>query len=50
MLDTTTNSIVDTIPVGTRPFLAAVSPDGKPLYVPNHDTDSVSVIDTATDE
>ena len=50
VLDTTTNSVVETIPVETRPFLAAVSPDGKWLYVPNHDTDSVSVIDTTTDD
>ena len=39
-----------TIQVETRPFLSAVSPDGTRLYVPNHDTDSVSVIDTTTDE
>ena len=38
VLDTTTNSIVATIPVRTRPFLAAVTPDGKQLYVPNHDS------------
>jgi YVTN family beta-propeller protein len=50
VLDTTTNSVVETIPVDTRPFLSAVSPDGKLVYVPNHDTDSVSVIDAATDE
>ena len=50
VLDTTTNSVVETIPVDTRPFLSAVSPDGKWVYVPNHDTDSVSVIDAATDE
>ena len=39
-----------TVPVDTRPFLAAVSPDGTWIYVPNHDTDSVSVIDAATFE
>jgi YVTN family beta-propeller protein len=50
VLDTTTNSVVATIDVETRPFLAAVSPDGKWLYVPNHDNDSVSVIDTGTNE
>jgi YVTN family beta-propeller protein len=50
VLDTTTNAVVETIPVQTRPFLAAVSPNGKWLYVPNHDNDSVSVIDTATDK
>ncbi len=46
VLDTTTNRIVATIPVRSRPFLAAVSPDGRQLYVPNHDTGVVSVIDT----
>jgi YVTN family beta-propeller protein len=50
VLDTTTNEVEATIPVETRPFLAAVSPDGKWLYVPNHDNDSVSVIDTSTNE
>jgi YVTN family beta-propeller protein len=48
VLDTTSNTVIETIPVETRPFLAAVSPDGKWIYVPNHDTDSVSVIDAAT--
>ena len=50
VLDTTSNSIIDTIRVHTRPFLAAVSPDGKRVYVPNHDTGTVSVIDTATNK
>jgi YVTN family beta-propeller protein len=50
VLDTTSNTVVQTIPVDTRPFLSAVSPNGELLYVPNHDTDSVSVIDTATNE
>jgi YVTN family beta-propeller protein len=50
VLDTTTNAVVETIPVQTRPFLSAVSPDGKSIYVPNHDTDNVSVIDTSTDD
>jgi YVTN family beta-propeller protein len=50
VLDTTSNTVVATIQVETRPFLSAVSPDGTRLYVPNHDTDSVSVIDTTTDQ
>jgi YVTN family beta-propeller protein len=48
VLDTTTNTIVANIPVRTRPFLAAVTPDGKLLYVPNHDSGTISVIDTVT--
>jgi YVTN family beta-propeller protein len=50
VLDTTSNTVVQTIPVDTRPFLAAVSPDGSLIYVPNHDTDQVSVIDAETFE
>ncbi|MEJ2864546.1 Hsp70 family protein [Actinomycetospora flava] len=48
VLDTTTNQVVATIPVQTRPFAAAVSPDGSRLWVPNHDSGSISVIDTAS--
>ncbi len=33
---------------GPGPYLAAVTPDGTQLYVPNHDSGTVSVIDTAT--
>ena len=43
-----TNAIVATVPVRSRPFLAAVAPDGRQLYVPNHDFRTVSVVDTAT--
>ena len=50
VLDTTSNTEIATIDVETRPFLAAVSPDGRLLYVPNHDNDSVSVIDTGSNE
>jgi YVTN family beta-propeller protein len=46
ILDTTDDAIVKTIPVDTRPYLAAVTPDGRWLYVPNHDTHTVTVIDT----
>ncbi|WP_060574750.1 MULTISPECIES: Hsp70 family protein [unclassified Pseudonocardia] len=48
VLDTTTNSVVATVPVQTRPFALAVTPDGSKVYVPNHDSGTVSVIDTAT--
>jgi YVTN family beta-propeller protein len=46
ILDTTDNTIKKTITVDTRPFLAAVTPDGRWLYVPDHDTHAVTVIDT----
>jgi YVTN family beta-propeller protein len=45
ILDTRDNSIKATVLVDTRPFLAATY-DGKLLYVPNHDTHSISLIDT----
>jgi YVTN family beta-propeller protein len=48
VLDTSSNTVVATIPQPARPYLPAVSPDGKQLYVPNHDIAAVSVIDTAT--
>ncbi|HWN32896.1 MAG TPA: Hsp70 family protein, partial [Pseudonocardia sp.] len=48
VLDTTSNKVVATIPVRTRPFRGAVTADGKALCVPNHDSGTISVIDTAT--
>ena len=48
VLDTGSNSVVATIPQPARPYLPAVTPDGKRLYVPNHDVAQVSVIDTTT--
>jgi YVTN family beta-propeller protein len=48
VLDTGSNTVVATIPQPPRPYLPAVSPDGKRLYVPNHDVAAVSVVDTAT--
>jgi YVTN family beta-propeller protein len=36
------------VPVGRRPWGIAVTADGKKLYVANGVSDSVSVIDTAT--
>ncbi|MFC5206165.1 Hsp70 family protein [Pseudonocardia sulfidoxydans] len=48
VIDTTTNSIIADIKVDTRPFLAAVTPDGSKLWVPNHDSGSISIIDTST--
>jgi YVTN family beta-propeller protein len=50
VLDTTTNAIVDTVQVDTRPYTPAVTPDGTRVYVPNHDSANISVIDTATND
>jgi serine/threonine-protein kinase len=48
VLDTTTNQMVATIPVSSRPYAAACSPDGTQLWVPSHDEGRVDVLDTAT--
>jgi serine/threonine-protein kinase len=48
VLDTTRNEMVATIPVGSRPYAAACSPDGRQLWVPSHDESRVDVIDTAS--
>jgi YVTN family beta-propeller protein len=47
-IDTASNTVIATIPQPLRPFLLAVMPDGKRLFVPNHDIASVSVVDTQT--
>jgi YVTN family beta-propeller protein len=44
-IDTVTNEIIATIPVGKRPWNMAITPDSKKLYVANGRSNSVSVID-----
>jgi YVTN family beta-propeller protein len=50
VIDTASNTVIATIPVGHRPQGLAGTPDGKFVYVANSDgiTGAVSVIDTAT--
>lgn len=48
VIDTSSNSVVATVPVGTGPVEAAGSPDGTRVYVTNRDANSISIIDTAT--
>ena len=48
VIDTATNTVVATVPVGTRPYGVAVNPAGTFVYVTNQDSNNVSVIDTAT--
>ena len=48
MIDTATNTVIATVPVGDYPVGVAVTPDGTRAYVTNCDADTVSVIDTAT--
>lgn len=48
VLDTTTMSLIGTVPVGPRPFAPAVTPDGAQLWVPSHDAGRIDVIDTSS--
>jgi uncharacterized repeat protein (TIGR01451 family) len=48
VIDTATNTVVDTIPVGLAPTDVAITPDGMFAYVANFSSNSVSVIETAT--
>ncbi|WP_176921436.1 protein kinase domain-containing protein [Pseudonocardia oroxyli] len=49
VLDTSSNTLLTTIPVGKRPFASATTQDGKLLYVPSHDDGKLDLIDTTTD-
>jgi YVTN family beta-propeller protein len=49
IIDTATNNVTDTVPVGSWPFGVAVSPDGTAVYMANSHDGTVSVIDTAND-
>ena len=46
VIDTDTNRVVGTIPVGSGPTAVAVKPDGTRVYVANYYEGTVSVIDT----
>jgi len=46
-INTTSNVIINTIPVGTHPIALAELPNGKKLYAVNRDSNNVSVISTA---
>src|SRR5229473_3226226 len=48
VIDTATDTVIATIPVGLTPFGVAVSPDGSKVYVTHEFANAVSVIDTAT--
>lgn len=45
VIDASTNRVVRRIPTGIDPVSVAVRPDGKEVWVSNHISDSVSVID-----
>ena len=46
VLDTRSRAVVRRVPVGVDPVCIAVRPDGKEVWVANHVSDSVSVINT----
>lgn len=48
VIDTATNTVTTTIPVGQSPLGVAVNSAGTRAYVANFGTDTVSVIDTST--
>ena len=48
VIDTTSNTVTATIPVGADPWGVAVTPDGSTVYVANDGDGTVSVIATAS--
>jgi YVTN family beta-propeller protein len=52
VIDTLTNTVITTIPVGSNPFGVAVNPDGSNVYITNSSNifapGTVSVLDTST--
>ncbi len=48
VINVATNTVTDSIPVGSGPYGISVSPDGSKVYVANYIGNSVSVIDSAT--
>ena len=48
VLDTATDKIIRTIPVGLDPWRAYASPDGKYMVVPNNGDQTISVIDAGS--
>jgi YVTN family beta-propeller protein len=49
VVDISSNTVTATIPVGSEPYDAAVTPDGSQVLVANRGDHTVSVISTATD-
>jgi uncharacterized repeat protein (TIGR01451 family) len=47
IIDLSTNTVVETVAVGTNPIDVAITPDGNYAYVTNFNSDTISVIDTS---
>jgi YVTN family beta-propeller protein len=48
VIDTATNAVVATIPVGLSPIGVAITPNGRQAYVSDDRSNTLSVVDTAT--
>jgi len=48
VVETGSNSVIATVPVGNQPYAIAVSTDGSQVYVGNAADGTISVISTAT--
>ena len=48
VIDTNTNTVIQTIAVGHRPAGVVVSNNGKRVYISNPESKNISVIDTKT--
>ncbi|MFE9368079.1 hypothetical protein ACFYNN_36140 [Streptomyces sp. NPDC006978] len=48
VIDTTSNTVLATVAVGSGPFESAATPDGASVYVPNGYDGTMSVVDTVT--
>ena len=50
VIDTNTDMVVATVPVGSAPVNVSISADGADAYVTNAGSSNVSVIDTGTNQ
>ena len=48
IIDIATNTVIDTVSVGSGPTGISATPDGTKVYVTNYGSSTVSVIDTET--
>lgn len=45
VIDLSTDQVIDSISVGTKPLIAAFTPNGKQFWVPNQGSNNISIID-----